>query len=258
MSDIPVFTLPPEQPRRKQWLRPELLRSWTEFLIVAALAMAIPIRNSTIAALHGSSSRFIDAMFSDHYLLWSITGEAIILALFLGYLGWRGWKPDDLRIRIGWLASFQGLGLLLLGYVAIIATFSILSGWAYSLQSTHHTYSSFLAASSPHLPRQHLHVSWIVIIVAMVINAFMEELICMGYIFNQLAARWNPGIALIGTVFLRMACHTYQDPMHLGAIGALFTLYAAFYWYVRQLWPLIFAHILMDVGVFGLLKLLLG
>jgi hypothetical protein len=78
----------------------------------------------------------------------------------------------------------------------------------------------------------------------------------MGYIFNQIAARRSPALALPVTIFLRLACHTYQDPMHLAGIGVLFTFFAVWYWLGRKLWPLIFAHILLDTTSFSLILLL--
>ena len=60
--DRSLTSAPPPRP----WLRPELIRSWGEFVIVAALVMALPIRNSTVAALHGSSGPLHAALHGRH------------------------------------------------------------------------------------------------------------------------------------------------------------------------------------------------
>jgi membrane protease YdiL (CAAX protease family) len=254
MSEPPPVSESTAAPR--EWLRPALVRSWTEFVVVAALAMALPIRNSTVAALHGSSSRFMQIFLSDSKLEWSIFIEGILLALFLVYLHWRGWKPADLRIRLGWLTTAEGLGLFVVCQVVVSIVVGGLIGIVFALQSTWHTFPQFLLTMMPHIAPHSLHVSWLSIVVAMVVNAFFEEVVCMGYIFNQLAARRGPVVALAGTVFLRAACHTYQDPIHLAGIAVLFTLYGAFYWYGRKLWPLIFAHLLLDIMSMSALKLI--
>ena len=67
----------------------------------------------------------------------------------------------------------------------------------------------------------------------------------MGYIVNQLAARWGPGAALVVTVFLRVPA-TPTRTRSLAGIVVLFTIFAAWYWRVRKLWPLVFAHMLLD------------
>jgi membrane protease YdiL (CAAX protease family) len=255
MPESPVV-LPPPAPL-PPWLRPVLLRSWTEFVIVAALLMALPIRSSTSAALQGSSGDFVQLLLTNNHLLGTIFVEATVLSVFLFYLHWRGWRPTDFRLKIGVLSSVQGIGLLLAAYLAAVATLFVVIGLAYAFNATSH-FTSFLAKISPHITRHSIHVSWGVVIVSMVVNAFMEELVCMGYIFNQLAARWGPAAALVVTVFLRAACHTYQDPIHLAGIVVLFSVFGAGYWYLRKLWPLVFAHMLLDIGSVSAIKLLFG
>ena len=98
MPESPFALPPPVRPR--EWLRPVLLRSWTEFVVVAALLMALPIRSSTSAALQGSSSDFVQLLLTNHHLLGTIFLEAAVLAVFLLYLHWRGWKPSDFQMRI--------------------------------------------------------------------------------------------------------------------------------------------------------------
>ena len=107
MHDATDLTAPPP----RAWLRPELVRSWTEFIVVAGLVMALPIRNSTVAALHGSSGRFMQLFMADTRLSWAIFIESVLLALFLYYLHRRGWRPADLRIGLGWATIGLGLAL---------------------------------------------------------------------------------------------------------------------------------------------------
>jgi membrane protease YdiL (CAAX protease family) len=247
-------TAPPPRP----WLRPELVRSWNEFVIVAALVMALPIRNSTVAALRGSSSHFMQTFMADSRLDWAIFYESVLLSLFLYYLHRRGWKPADLRVGIGWLTTAEGFGLFLFTWFVTSVFVMTLVGMVFEFQTTWRTFPDFLLAMAPHIPPHSIHLSWPVIFVSMILNAFLEELVCMGYIFNQLAARRGPVLALIVTVFIRAACHTYQDPMHLAGIALLFTLYGVFYIRVRKLWPLIFAHLTLDIVSLSALKLFFG
>jgi membrane protease YdiL (CAAX protease family) len=258
MSERPFHPSLPGPPRSNGWLRPELISSWTEFVIIAALLLVLPIRNSTVAALGGSSGHFMQMLLSNDRLLWAVYGESLLLGFFLLYLRWRGWTPADLRIGLGWGTSAQGILLLIATESAVVLTVFGLMGVVYRLQTAYHTYLSFLLAMSPHIAPHSIHLSWPVIFVAMILNAFLEEIICMGYIFNQLAARWGPAAALGVTVFLRVACHTYQDPIHLVGIGVLFSIYGVWYWQTRQLWPLIFAHLLLDIISMSAVKVMFG
>lgn len=255
MPDSPE--VPPPVPAR-EWLRPGLLRSWGEFVLMAAVALGIPVWSSTRAAFRGSERDFMQMIASDGTLIRECAWEATFLAFFILYLAWRGWKPADLRIRIGWQSSAQGMALLIASEVAVVVALFAAMGVGYALENDHRPFVSFVLAFSPHLPAHSIHVSWPVILVSMTVNAFLEEITCMGYIFNQLAARCGPGVALFVTVFLRVACHTYQDPFHLAAIAVLFTLYGVFYWDTRRLWPLIFAHILLDIISISAVKYMFG
>jgi membrane protease YdiL (CAAX protease family) len=251
MPDAHSLAAPPP----RAWLRPELVRSWTEFVIVAALIMALPIRNSTVAALHGSGGHFMQLFMADTRLSWAILIESILLGLFLVYLHFRGWRPADLRVGIGVLTTLEGLGLFVAGFVATTATvFGIL--WILFKEGNKYVYfSDYLLAMAPHFARHSVHLSWSVIVVSMVLNAFLEEVVCMGYIFNQLATRCGPALALVVTVSIRAACHTYQDPVHLAGIAVLFTVYGVTYIWLRKLWPLIFAHLLLDIISISAMKL---
>lgn len=242
------------------WLRPELVHSWTEFLVVAALLLAIPVRSSTLGALNGSSSHFVQLLLTDRHMLWSIFWEASELAIFFVYLHLRGWRPADFRMGPGWRTSGQGAGLLLLAWGGAVATLLVTVSIGYHLQTGHRTFLSFLFSISPKikLGSHAVHLSWLTMLPAMIVNAFLEELIFMGYIFNQFAARRGPVTALVVTVFLRLACHTYQDPFHLAGIGVFFIILAVGYMRLRKLWPLIFGHALLDIFSCSAVKLISG
>ena len=240
----------------RAWLRPELVRSWGGFLLVSALLLAFPIGNSTRAALHGSSNRFLELLLNDRHLLDALFWESCVLALFLLYLRLRGWRPSDFRIGLGWNTSGQAVALLVAAWGSSILVVYTLLYLLFRLQPGHPTFLSFLLAFAPKFHGGAIHFNWLLMAVAMVVNAYSEELLFMGYIFNQIAARRGPAVALPVTILLRVACHTYQDPVHLAGIAMLFTVFAVWYWLGRKLWPLILAHILLDMTSFTLVELL--
>ena len=245
-------------PAGRGWLRPELLRSWGEFVGMTALVLALPIGNSTRGAFLGTSHNFMQLIASDRELIRSVVWEAAFLAFFLLYLSWRGWKVADLRVGVGLMTTLEGLGLYIAGDIVAILALVVTIGLALAVQTGQPNPAAFIASIEPHIPPHSVHVSWLAIGAAMTLNAYFEEITCMGFIFAQVAERRGPAVALVVTVFLRAACHTYQDPFHLAGIVLLFTLYGLVYWWTRKLWPLIFAHLLLDIVSISLLKLLRG
>jgi len=198
------------------------------------------------------------ALLTDQRLVHTITIEGPILGLLLLYLKRRGWKPADLPIRPGWRSSAQGLRLIPAMGIANTVTVATGYGILYAAQTKYGQFLPFLLSVSPHLKHHSVHVSWLAVIAAMVLNGFFEEITCMGYAFNQFAAKRGPLFALILTVLLRMSCHTYQGPVHALGIGAAFTVSGLVYWRTRNLWPLIFAHMLIDMLSFGVIKFIFG
>ena len=68
----------------------------------------------------------------------------------------------------------------------------------------------------------------------MVVNAFAEEIVFMGYIFNQLAARRGPAVALRGHPLPPASPATpTRTRCTSPASASLFTLFALAYWLDR-------------------------
>ena len=98
-------------------------------------------------------------LLNNNHLLWTIFLEAAVLALFLLYLHWRGWKPSDFHLRISLVSSAQGVALLAVAYLGAVLTLSAMFGLAYALEGAH-TFVPFLLKISPHIPPHSIHVSW--------------------------------------------------------------------------------------------------
>jgi membrane protease YdiL (CAAX protease family) len=243
---------------REPWLRPELIASWKEIALVLAVTIGPFAIRSAWAAGHGSSSTYINMLLTDSRLLTGVAVESAILALLFAFLYWRGWTPSDFQVRPGWWGNAQAVCLLMAVTLANIVTVIGLLVLIFSLQTRFAQFLPFLVANSPHLKTPSVDVSWGVLIVTMVLNAFYEELTCIGYAFNQFAAKRGPLFALLLTVLLRMSCHSYQGPVHMLGIGTVFLFFGLLYWHLRNLWPLILAHALLDLSSTGIVKLIFG
>jgi membrane protease YdiL (CAAX protease family) len=234
--------------------RPELIVPWWEIMAVAVPMLGVGIALSAYFALNYPPGAFY-LLISDHFLILDGAFKSAILAAFLLYLRLRGWRAADLRIRPGWGATARGLELLLFTYGAFwaVAQFSHFMIWAMGP-----TPYSFLAAlfipQHRITPPNGIHLALVTMLAGCTLNAFYEEIVYMGYGFNLWAAKYGPRTAVLFSILARLAIHTYQGTEHLLAIGVWATLFSVWYRYHRNLWQLIFAHLLIDVITFSLLK----
>jgi membrane protease YdiL (CAAX protease family) len=246
-----------EENQRDKWLRPELVASWREMAGVLLFLLAPFAGMSALAASRGSQTHYVQHFLSDRALLLNGAMEAAILGLGILYFHRRGWRPADLRIRPGVISSLEGFGLLPLGFMANTSVVFGLFVVLFLVQKNEPNFFRFVMEQSPQLLNLHVgRLSWSVIIGAMVLNAFLEEIVCTSYAFNQFAAKRGPVFALLLVVILRMSCHTYQGPVHMLGVGALFFVFGAWYWWRRNVWTLILVHALIDLSSLSFLKLL--
>ena len=243
---------------RAPWVRPGLAAPWLEIIAVVFVVIGQSSFVSSWQAWHGSSHNFVTMLMTDGRMLRTVTNEGPLLGVLFIYLHWRGWRPTDLRIHFNWRSTGQGLlllpGMAIANWVVVGISFLAF----YSLQTHYHSVLQFAASLSPRLKFHNLHVSWLTIVPALILNGFFEEITCMGYAFNQFAAKRGPLFGLILTVLLRMSCHTYQGPIHALGIGAAFLVSGLVYWWTRNLWPLILAHILADSISFAAIRFVFG
>jgi uncharacterized protein len=244
--------------RKSVWLRPELVASWPEIILVVLIVIGQSALKSTLAAWQGSSSHYYDLLLSDHKLISVLAVEGGLLGALLGYLHWRGWTAADFKLKPGWISSL--LGILLVPVGMIINSTVVLTGMviAFRCQSHFLSFVPFLTSQVQRPLPHSIHLGWISLILAVTLNAFFEELTCMGYAFSQFAAKRGPVFALILTVVLRMSCHSYQGFVHMLGIGALFTFFGLVYWRTKNLWILIVAHTIIDALSFSAIKILYG
>ncbi len=90
-----------------------------------------------------------------------------------------------------------------------------------------------------------------ILLLSAVENALVEEIIAVGYLMTRLRdLRWGPWAAVAASAALRGTYHLYQgfgQALGNAAMGAIFA-----WWFQRtgRLWPLLVAHMLLDVVAF--------
>jgi membrane protease YdiL (CAAX protease family) len=222
------------------WLRRELVASWREIALVIALSLGYFIISSTWVAYDRWSGHPATVRISDFRLLHLIAVQSAILALFLGFLARRGWQPSDFRINVDFPALRQGFSLL---FIWILAS-AVMSFLLVHKTGIHHPIRSVQTAGL-----HHLHFGWLVLVVSQIVNAFSEELIVMGYAFNQLAAKRGRWVAFAVTLGIRISYHTWKIPVSLAVTTVHFLIFGIYYQERRNLGPLLIAHALYDVYV---------
>jgi len=79
------------------------------------------------------------------------------------------------------------------------------------------------------------------------VNGIFEELFVAGYIITVLRERRGVWTAINVSTVVRVLYHLYQGPIGLLIILPMGLLFGYAYARTRQLWPLIFAHVLIDI-----------
>ena len=88
---------------------------------------------------------------------------------------------------------------------------------------------------------------------ASTVNGIFEEVFVAGYIITALTPVRGMWMGINVSTGLRLLYHLYQGPVGILSIVPVGLMFGYLYARTRQLWPLIFAHILID-----LIGLLLG
>jgi membrane protease YdiL (CAAX protease family) len=212
---------------------------------------------SAWAAWHGSSHYFYEMLLTNAHMLNGIAVEGSILGLLILFLHRRGWIPSDLRLRPSMRGTIEGLVLPIGLYLANFGTFVLIFLLTFFLRGSVGV-AALAASLKPELHPHTVHIAWSAIILGSVINALLEEIACTAYFFCQVAARHGPLAALLLTDLLRMGYHTYQGPLHMLGVGAVFLVLDGYYAVRKNLWAVVIAHAGSDIISFAVLKQILG
>ena len=91
------------------------------------------------------------------------------------------------------------------------------------------------------------HLSMDLVFLTSTVNGIFEEVFVAGYIITVLAPVRGMWIAINVSTGVRMLYHLYQGPLGILSIVPLGLLFGYVYARTRQLWPLIVAHVLIDI-----------
>jgi membrane protease YdiL (CAAX protease family) len=104
-----------------------------------------------------------------------------------------------------------------------------------------------MRVASQMYPTADPRVSMELVFLVSTVNGIFEELFVAGYIITALKDARGMWIAINVSMVVRLLYHLYQGPIGVLTIVPMGLLYGYVYARTRQLWPLIFAHVLIDI-----------
>lgn len=224
------------------------LPAGVEFLVVVSWAFGLPIFTSIMSlGAGGNAATGGSLVFNNSALLSILVFELIQSAFLVWFLRVRGWTLEKFGLSITW----RGTGM---GWLLLLGTYLLATGAQFLAQSS---LPAVMQAAARSYPSADPRVSMELVFLTSTVNGIFEELFVVGYIVTALAATRGVWTAINVSAVVRLLYHLYQGPIGIVTIVPMGLLYGYIYARTRQLWPLILAHVLLDiVGLSALGRLL--
>jgi membrane protease YdiL (CAAX protease family) len=211
-----------------------------EFLVVVCGAFGMPIFSSILSLGAGNGAAPAGAggvVFNDAVLIGIVVFELVQAAFLVWFLRVRGWTLEKVGLRINWRGT--GIGwLLLLGTYVLAMAAQHLASLALPAQ---------MQAAVERYPVSDPNVNMQLVFIASTVNGMFEEVFVAGYIITALREARGVWMAINVSTVVRLLYHLYQGPIGVVTIVPMGLLYGFVYARTRQLWPLMFAHVLIDI-----------
>ena len=208
-----------------------------EFLVVVSFAFGLPIFTSIVSLGTGGGSSGGAPVYNDAALLNILVFELLQSAFLVWFLRIRGWTLARFGLSITW----RGAGA---GWLLLVGTYLLAMGTQYLAQLA---LPGTMQAAVQRYPVPGPNLSMELVFLASTVNGFFEELFVAGYIITALRQTRGMWTAINVSTVVRVLYHLYQGPMGVLIIVPMGLLYGYVYERTRQLWPLMFAHVLIDL-----------
>lgn len=213
------------------------LPAGVEFLVVLTWAFGLPVFASilTISTLEGNRA----PAFSNAELFAAVIFEVIQLGFLAWFLRIRGWTLEKFGLAFSWSGTVAGLALL-------TVTYGLMLGVQYLAQAVFQFDTQAAIARAPQFDEE---LGMQLVFLLSVVNGIAEELFVAGYIITAITPRRGMWTAINVSVVVRLLYHLYQGPIGVLTVVPMGLLYGYLYSRTRQLWPLIVAHVLLDLVI---------
>jgi uncharacterized protein len=202
-------------------------------LDVVVLIIALFSGWSIFGSVEAMNRGFPDPRLSDNQAWGMILYELFAFGLATVVLLSRGWRLEHFKCKVTWLFSFLGVLLLGVTWLLHIAIWELFGSWLGGrdlliafVRNTTLTFPMVLALS--------------------IVNGAFEEFFLTRFLLDALA-RYGASIAIGVSALIRVLTHVYQGPTGAVSILAFGLVLTLFYWRYRELWPVVFAHMLADL-----------
>lgn len=212
-----------------------------EFLVVITWAFGLPIFSSILSIGGAGSSESggqpTRLQFSNASLIATLVMELTQSLFLIWFLRIRGWTLEKLGLQVTWRGTLMGSTLLAVAILMLIVVMKLAELVSpLDMQAAVARYP----APAPDLNMQ-------LVFIVSTVNGIFEEAFVAGYIITALSAVRGIWTGINVSTGVRLLCHLYQGPIGVLATVPLGLLFGYFYARTRMLWPLVFAHILMDI-----------
>lgn len=211
-----------------------------EFLVVVCWAFGLPIFSSILlmGSEGGAAGRTGGALVFDNAALMNIVSFELLQAAVLVWFLWvRGWTLEKIGLSVSWRGTWHGWLLLLATYVVLMVL-----QWVANFFMP-----GDVQAAVQRYPSADPLVSMQLVFLASTVNGMFEEVFVAGYVITALSQARSTWTAVNVSTVIRLLYHLYQGPLALITIIPIGLIFGHFYARTRQLWPLILAHILIDI-----------
>ena len=203
-----------------------------EFLIVIVWAFGLFIFASILSIGESRGRTFTNTQLS------SVLVTELLQFAFLGwFLKVRGWTLEKFSLKPTWKGTGLGLGLLVATYALFVIAQLV----------GQHLLPIDMNSAAALYPKGAKDLDLQVIFLTSVVNGAYEELFVAGYVITVLTPVRGPWTAINVSTGIRLLYHLYQGPIGILAIVPLGILFGWVYVRTRALWPLIVAHVLLDI-----------
>lgn len=216
------------------------LPTGVEFLVVVSWAFGLPIFASILSLGTGgevSAASGGTLVFTNDALVGIVVFELVQSVFLVWFLKVRGWTLERLGLAISWRGTGWGWMLLVVTYVLAMGV-QVVAEWTVPAQ---------MHAAAAKFPVADQNLSMELVFLASTVNGIFEEVFVAGYIISALREVRGVWTAINASTVVRLLYHLYQGPIGIMTVVPMGLLYGYFYARTRQLWPLILAHVLIDI-----------
>ena len=190
----------------------------------------------------GSAKQFVGHLMhvaqpeqvSNGVVLVVVTMQLLVMAFafWIGHI--RGWSLASFGSRVSWKGTGAGVLLFVVTTLAVLSCIILTNIIAPGLRSHADTGVRVSGLTLPFL------------LLFSVVNPIYEEVLGTGYFIHSLQ-RYGMVPAVLASALFRTFLHSYKGLDAVIMVLPIGLVFGFFYWRWRQLWPLVVAHVIIDI-----------